>query len=149
MLDIGIVGLGYWGPNLLRAFSQLPRARVKYGCDLDETRRSKLAALYPQTHFTGEIGELLSDDGLGAVVVASTVPTHAGIARQALLAGKDIFVEKPLALSPTDAEQLVQLAAERDRILMVGHLLEYHPAISRLKAIISSGELGEIFYIYA
>jgi predicted dehydrogenase len=149
MLDIGIVGLGYWGPNLLRAFSQLPRARVKYGCDLDEARRSKQAVLYPQTSFTGEVEELLSDDGLGAVVVASSAPTHAGIARQALLAGKDTFVEKPLALSPTDAEQLVQLAAERDRILMVGHLLEYHPAVSRLKAIISSGELGEIFYIYA
>ncbi len=147
-VDVGVVGLGYWGPNLMRAFNQLPRVRVKYGCDLDETRRSKQATLYPETRFTDDFEELLSDDLLNAVVVASPVPTHAELARRALLAGKDVFVEKPLALTPADAGQLVKLAAERDRILMVGHLLEYHPAVSRLKALVSSGELGEVYYVY-
>lgn len=149
MVDVGVVGLGYWGPNLMRALSRLPRVRLKYGCDLDEARRSKQARLYPETRFTGSFEDLLSDDELDAVVVASPVPTHAGLARQALLADKDVFVEKPLALSPPDAEQLVELAAERNRILMVGHLLEYHPAVSRLKSIVSSRELGDIFYLYA
>ncbi len=149
MINVGIVGLGYWGPNLMRVLSRLPRVRLKYGCDLDEGRRSKQARLYPETLFTGNFEELLSDDELDAVVVASPAPTHAGLARQVLLADKDVFVEKPLALSPADAEQLVKLAAQRDRILMVGHLLEYHPAVSRLKALVSSGELGEVLYVYA
>ncbi len=149
MINVGIVGLGYWGPNLMRVLSRLPRVRLKYGCDLDEGRRSKQARLYPGTLFTGDFEELLSDDELDAVVVASPSPTHAGLARQVLLADKDVFVEKPLALSPADAEQLVKLAAQRGRILMVGHLLEYHPAVSRLKALVSSGELGEVFYVYA
>ncbi len=149
MINVGIVGLGYWGPNLMRVLSRLPRVRLKYGCDLDEGRRSKQARLYPGTLFTGDFEELLSDDELDAVVVASPSPTHAGLARQVLLADKDVFVEKPLALSPGDAEQLVKLATERSRILMVGHLLEYHPAVSRLKALVSSGELGEVFYVYA
>ena len=141
-INVGVVGLGYWGPNLMRALSQLPCVRLKYGCDLEEARRSKQARLYPETRFTDDFDELLSDDELDAVVVASPVPTHATLARQALLVGKDVFVEKPLALSPREAEQLVDLAAERDRILMVGHLLKYHPAVSRLKKIVSSGELG-------
>ena len=148
-INVGVVGLGYWGPNLMRALSQLPCVRLKYGCDLEEAQRSKQARLYPETRFTDDSEELLSDDELDAVVVASPVPTHATLARQALLVGKDVFVEKPLALSPREAEQLVDLAAERDRILMVGHLLKYHPAVSRLKKIVSSGELGEIFYLYA
>ena len=148
-VDVGVVGLGYWGPNLLRALSRLPCVRVRYGCDLDEGRRAEQARLYPETRFTGDFEELLSDDGLNAVVVASPVSTHAGLAEQALLADKDVFVEKPLAFSPVDAEQLVTLAARKSRILMVGHLLEYHPAVSRLKALVSSGELGKIFYVYA
>jgi predicted dehydrogenase len=148
-VDVGIVGLGYWGPNLMRTFSQLPGVLVKYGCDLDEARISKQQTLYPDIHFTRDFEELLADDRLNAVMVASPVPTHAELARRALSAGKDVFVEKPLALSPAEAEQLAQLAAENELILMVGHLLEYHPAVSRLKAIVSSGELGEVFYVYA
>src|SRR5215204_4631050 len=146
-LDVGVVGLGYWGPNLVRSLSRIPQVRLKYGCDLYEGRRSKLANLYPETRFTADFEELLEDDRLNAVVIASPVPTHADLTRQAVLAGKDVFVEKPLALSSTDAEQLVKLAAEKDRILMVGHLLEYHPAVARLKKIIASGELGKIFYL--
>jgi predicted dehydrogenase len=147
-LSVGIVGLGYWGPNLMRSLGRLPQVKVKYGCDLDESKRARLESLYPHARFTGDFEELLSDDELDAVVVASPVPTHATLARKTLLADKDVFVEKPLALSPTDAFQLVRLADKRDRILMVGHLLEYHPAITRLKEMVVSGELGELFYIY-
>lgn len=147
-VSVGIVGLGYWGPNLARTLSRMPKVRLKYGCDLDADKREKLTKLLPDTRFTGNFEELLSDDDLDAVVVASPGPTHAVLARWALLAGKDVFVEKPLALSPADAEDLVKLAAEKDRILMVGHLLEYHPAVTRLKEIVESGELGEVFYVY-
>jgi predicted dehydrogenase len=147
-LSVGIVGLGYWGPNLMRSLSRFPQVEVKYGCDLDDIKRARLESLYPDVRFTGSFEELLADDELDAVIIASPAPTHASLAKQALLADKDVFVEKPLALSPTDAIQLVRLADEKDRILMVGHLLEYHPAITRLKQMMVSGELGEIFYIY-
>jgi predicted dehydrogenase len=149
MVNVGVVGLGYWGPNVMRALNHLPQVRLKYGCDLDETRRLAQARLYPETHFTGDFEQLLSDEKLDAVMVTSPVPTHAELARRALLANKDVFVEKPLASSPADAELLVRLAAERGRILMVGHLLEYHPAVSYLRTLVTSQELGEILYIYA
>jgi predicted dehydrogenase len=145
---VGVLGLGYWGPNLVRNLSRIPQARLKYGCDFDESKRTKLARLYPETRFVADFEELLSDDDLDAVVVASPVPTHATLAQQALLAGKDVFVEKPLTLSSGDAEELTRLANERDLILMVGHVFEYHPAVTRLKKIMDSGELGEVFYIY-
>ncbi len=147
-LDLGIVGLGYWGPNLMRSLNRIERVRLKYACDLDEGKRVRLAAQYPETRFTGDFEELLADEELDAVVVAAPVPAHATLAREVLKADKDLFVEKPLALSPEDAEDLVKLAAEKDRILMVGHLLEYHPAVIRLKEIVDSGELGEVFYVY-
>ena len=147
-LDLGIVGLGYWGPNLLRSLNRIGRVRLKYACDLDEGKRARFAAQYPETRFTEDFEELLADEYLNAVVVATPVPAHATLAREVLKAGKDVFVEKPLALSPEDAEDLVKLAADNDRILMVGHLLEYHPAVIRLKEIVDSGELGEIFYVY-
>jgi predicted dehydrogenase len=147
-INVGVVGLGYWGPNLVRSLSRIPQVTMKYGCDLDETKRAKIASLYPSTHVTADFEELLSDDHLSAVVVASSASTHAALAKQALLAGKDVLVEKPLTLSVADAQLLVKLAAEKDRILMVGHLLEYHPGIVRLRQMIESGELGEIFYVY-
>jgi predicted dehydrogenase len=147
-LNVGIVGLGHWGPNLMRSMSRIGRVRLKYACDLDEDKRMKLTGQYPETRFTGNLEELLADNELDAVVVAAPVLAHTALARRVLQAGKDVFVEKPLALSPSDAEDLIELATERDRILMVGHLLEYHPAITRLKEIVDSGELGEVFYVY-
>lgn len=148
MFNLGIVGLGYWGPNLVRTFSRIPHVCVKYGCDLSAGKREKLVRVYPETRFTEDYEELLEDDALDAVVVASPGPTHAPFARRALLAGKDVFVEKPLARSPAEAEELVEIAVEHNRILMVGHLLEYHPALTRLKDIVDGGGLGEIFYVY-
>jgi len=146
-VNVGIVGLGHWGPNLMRNLSRIGGVRLKYACDLDEGKRRKLADQYPETRFTRDFEELLADE-LDAVVVAAPAPAHVSLARQVLEAGADVFVEKPLALSPADAEGLVKLAAEKDQILMVGHLLEYHPAITRLKEIVDSGKLGQVFYIY-
>src|SRR5829696_4197471 len=147
-LDLGIVGLGYWGPNLLKSLSRIPQVRLKHAYDTDKDKWAKLASVYPETRFAENFELLIADEDVDAVVIATPAPTHAGLAQQALLANKDVFVEKPLALSTVDAEQLVTLATERNRILMVGHLLEYHPAVIRLKEIIDSGELGEIFYAY-
>jgi predicted dehydrogenase len=132
----------------MRSLSRIQQIRLKYACDLDEGKRARFAGQYPETRFTGDFEKVLMDDELDAVVIATQVPAHASLARQALQSGKDVFVEKPLALSPADAEDLVKLAVEGDRILMVGHLLEYHPAVTQLKKIVDSGELGEVFYVY-
>lgn len=149
VVTVAVAGLGYWGPNLVRALDRIPQVTVKYACDVDEGKRASLATLFPEPRITGDFEELLSDESLDAVAIASPASTHAALVEQAVLAGKDVFVEKPLALSPIDAERVVRLATEHNRILMVGHLLQYHPAVTRLKQIVDSGELGEIYYVYA
>lgn len=147
-INVGLVGLGYWGPNLLRSLGRIPRVNLKYACDLDPGNWEKLSKLYPAVRFTESFEDLLTDNELDAVVIAAPVPAHAPLAKQVLQAGKDVFVEKPLALSSAEAEELVRLAEERKRVLMVGHLLEYHPGVTRLKEYVDSGELGDVFYVY-
>ncbi|HYV16952.1 MAG TPA: Gfo/Idh/MocA family oxidoreductase [Conexibacter sp.] len=148
-VSIGVVGLGYWGPNLARNFDALPDAELRWCCDADEAIRARYAAQYPATRFTADLGELLADPALDAIVLATPVPTHAGLAVQVLEAGKHCFVEKPLAQSVIDAERAVAAAQRSGRVLMVGHLLEYHPAVAKLKQIADEGELGAIHYIYS
>jgi predicted dehydrogenase len=146
---IGVVGLGYWGPNLARNFASLPGCELSYCCDASEEARSRLAPMFPGARFTGDLDELLADPELDAIAVATPVPTHASLAQRVLEAGKHCFVEKPLAVSLADAERAVQAANSSDRILMVGHLLEYHPGVQKLKELADSGELGDrIYYIY-
>ncbi len=148
-LSVGVVGLGYWGPNLARNFAAIPGAEVTYLCDADEAARDRLARALPAARATAEIDDLLNDPDLDAVVLATPVPTHADLAVRVLEAGKHCFVEKPLAVTSADAERAVAAAESAGRILMVGHLLEYHPGVRRLKELAASGELGdEIFYIY-
>jgi predicted dehydrogenase len=146
---VGVVGLGYWGPNLARNFDALPSATLRWCCDADEAIRARYAAQYPGTRFTPELDDLLDDPELDAIVLATPVPTHAALAVRVLEAGKHCFVEKPLAQSAVDAEAAVAAAERADRVLMVGHLLEYHPAVAKLKEIADSGELGRIHYIYS
>lgn len=148
-ISIGVVGLGYWGPNLARNFDALPGATLRWCCDADEAIRARYAAQYPQTRFTDSLDELLEDPELDAIVLATPVPTHGPLAVRVLEAGKHCFVEKPLAQSAADAEAAVAAAERADRVLMVGHLLEYHPAVAKLKEIADSGELGSIHYIYS
>jgi predicted dehydrogenase len=144
-----VVGLGYWGPNLARNFSALDGSELRWCCDLDAAARSRWAGSFPQARFTGDFDELLADPELDAVVIATHVPSHAPLALRALQAGKDCFVEKPLAQSTEEAAALAAAAEETERTLMVGHLLEYHPAVRKLKQLLDSGELGDLHYMYS
>ena len=148
-LRVGVVGLGYWGPNLARNFSAVPGCELAYLCDAEPAARERLARLFPGAVAAGDLDELLADPSLDAVVLATPVPTHADLAVRVLEAGKHCFVEKPLALTAADAERAVAAARAAGRVLMVGHLLEYHPGVRMLKQLAEAGELGEdIYYIY-
>jgi predicted dehydrogenase len=145
---VGVVGLGYWGPNLARNFDRLPESELAWLCDGSQEVLDAAAVGFPEARATTDLDELLADDALDAVVVATPVPTHAALATRVLEAGRHCFVEKPLAQSSSDAQAVVEAAAGSDRVLMVGHLLEYHPGLERLGEIAASGELGDIHYIY-
>jgi predicted dehydrogenase len=146
---VGVVGLGYWGPNLVRNLAAVAGCEVAWCCDPDDERRERVAALHPASRASADIGELLADPALDAVVLATPVPTHARLAVAVLDAGKHCFVEKPLAKTVADAELVIAAAQRTGRVLMVGHLLEYHPAVRALKEIVDSGELGALRYIYS
>jgi predicted dehydrogenase len=146
---IGVVGLGYWGPNLARNFSALPDCELTWCCDSDEAARARWQPSFPSARFTADLDDLLSDPELDAVVVATGVPSHAALGQRVLEAGKHCFVEKPLALTVEEATALKATADTADGILMVGHLLEYHPGVRKLKEVLDSGSLGELYYVYS
>ena len=146
MIRVGHAGLGYWGPNLARNFGAL--ADLRWLCDLSPELLDKAANAHPQARTTSDFQQLLDDPEVDAVVIATPVVTHYQLAKQALSAGKHVFVEKPQAQSSAEAEELVALAEERDLVLMPGYLLLYHPAVSKLKALIDAGELGDVLYLY-
>jgi predicted dehydrogenase len=143
------VGLGYWGPNLARNFERLPGSELAWLCDASEEALARWGAAFPSARATTRLADLLGDDSLDAVVIATPVPTHAELATRVLSAGKHCFVEKPLARTEEDARAVVDAAEAADRVLMVGHLLEYHPGVQRLAEVVKSGELGELRYIYS
>ena len=149
VVRVGVVGLGYWGPNLARNFARLPGAELAWLCDLDERNLAKVDGLYPGARLTRDLDDLLGDEALDAVVVATSVPTHYPLGRRVLEAGKHAFIEKPVALRSSEAAELLRLAEERGLTLMVGHLLEYHPAVTRMKELVEAGELGRIYYAYS
>ncbi len=140
------VGLGQWGKNLARNFDQL--AELVWLCDVDDERRVEGAQSYPSAQVTSSFDDVLTDESVEAVVVATPVPTHYELARRALEAGKHVFVEKPPAMRGAEMEELCELAEDRDRVLMPGHLLLYHPGVQKLKEIVDSGELGDVLYVY-
>jgi predicted dehydrogenase len=143
---VGVAGLGYWGPNLARNFDEL--ATLKWICDESGDRLAEFSSRYPRALPTSQFSQMLDDPELDAVVIATPVPTHYELARQALSAGKHVLVEKPPAMRAAEMDELVALAEQRDRVLMPGHLLLYHPAVQKLKELIDSGELGEVLCIY-
>ncbi|HEX7094947.1 MAG TPA: Gfo/Idh/MocA family oxidoreductase [Acidimicrobiales bacterium] len=143
---LGVVGLNYWGPNLVRNFDGL--AELAWLCDLDEEHLRGIGERYPHAQTTTDIDDLLADDTLDAVVIATPVPTHHALAKRALEAGKHVFVEKPPAMRAVEMDELVRLADEGDRVLMPGHLLLYHPAVVKLKELVDSGELGDVLCVY-
>ena len=146
MTQIGLAGLGYWGPNLARNFDEL--ASLTWLCDADAKQRERFRGRYPGARMTPDFDEMLADDALDAVVVATPVPTHYELAKRALLAGKHTFVEKPPAMRASEMDELVALAAERDLVLMPGHLLLYHPGVEKLKELVDTAELGDVLCVY-
>ncbi len=146
---VGVVGLGYWGPNIARNLDALEGCELAWCCDADDASRARYSPVYPDARFTADFDELLADDALDAVAITTPVSTHAELAARALQAGKHCFVEKPLAQDAAAAERLVALASERELMLMVGHLLCYHPGVRQLADLISNGDLGDVYYLYS
>jgi predicted dehydrogenase len=145
-VNVGQAGLGHWGKNLVRNFDEL--ADLTWICDSDEARRAEFGARYPNARVTASFEEMIADDDLQAVVIATPVPTHHPLAKQALEAGKHVFVEKPPAMRAAEMEELVGLAEERGLVLMPGHLLLYHPGVEKLKDLVDSGQLGDVLCVY-
>jgi len=145
--SIAVVGCGYWGKNLVRNFYELNSLYAI--CDTDKKRLKSFQEKYPNLNIFSDYKKLLKKPEIEAIVIATPAATHYALAREALLANKDVFVEKPIALNCKEAEELVSLAKGKRKILMVGHILEYHPAVIKLKEIINKGELGKINYIYS
>ena len=146
-VGVAVVGLGYWGPNLLRALFELDDVHVTHMCDLDEHRLDRFAARYPSAEPTTDLDAVLGDPDVEAVVVATPVYTHYDLASKALEAGKHTLVEKPLAPSKREADQLLELADDQERVLMCGHTFVYSPAVRAVKDLIERGELGDIYFI--
>ena len=145
--NIAVAGMGYWGKNLVRNFHALGALHTV--CDSDTSRGDVVRGQYPDAHFTADFASVLASTDITGIALATPAERHYDMARAALLAGKDVFVEKPLALELAHAEELTALADDRQAILRVGHLLEYHPAVRKLKEIVDSGELGKVHYVYS
>lgn len=145
--NIAVIGAGYWGKNLIRNYFEL--GSLKVICDNSETLFDRFNKQYPKTEICLAINDVLSRDDIQGVVIATPAETHFRIAREALLSNKHVYVEKPLVLDESEAAELIKIAKEKNLILMVGHLLQYHPVFRRLKALVDNGDLGRINYIYS
>jgi UDP-2-acetamido-3-amino-2,3-dideoxy-glucuronate N-acetyltransferase len=145
--NIAVVGCGYWGQNLVRNFAELGALHTI--CDTEAKVIKQFESLYPDVKTRTDYRQILTDPKIQGVVIATPAVRHYTMAKEALLAGKDVFVEKPLSLTVKEGEELVELAEKKRKILMVGHILEYHPAITKLKELVDKGELGKINYIYS
>jgi predicted dehydrogenase len=149
MTQVAVVGVGGWGKNLVRNYDQIQTANLKYICDIDEVALAQVHKLYPNARATTQLELLLEDEQLEAVIVATPAVTHYKLCRAALEAGKDVYVEKPFVLRVEEAEELIELADRLERVLMVGHLLKYHPVVTLLADMVQGNELGTIHYIYS
>jgi predicted dehydrogenase len=148
-INVGVVGCGYWGPNLIRNLRGLPDCQMKIMCDVSEDRLRHLRGLYPEVEGMTDYNHMLNGAGLDAVVIATSVRFHFSMAKASLLAGKHTFIEKPMAASAAECEELVQIAEQKGLVLMVGHTFLYSPAVRKIKEIVEWGDLGEIRYICA
>jgi UDP-2-acetamido-3-amino-2,3-dideoxy-glucuronate N-acetyltransferase len=145
--QVAVVGSGYWGKNLVRNFYQLET--LKWVCDQNETILRGFKNQYPDIEITTSYRQILEDPDVEGIVVATPAETHYSLAKEGLLAGKHLYVEKPLVLHEKEGLELIRLAEENERLLMVGHLLQYHPGFIKLKELVDGGELGRINYIYS
>ncbi len=148
-INVGIIGLGYWGPNLVRVFNELENASIKACVDLVDSRLEKIKSQYGGINTSKDIDVLLKDPEIDAIIITSSAKTHYELAKKVISAGKHVYVEKPLALNAAEAEELVKLARDSDKVLMVGHLMQYHPGINKIKSYLKNGSLGEVLYLYA
>lgn len=144
--NVGVIGCGYWGPNLLRNFAENEAAQLRWICDLDEARLAAMARRYPMAQTTSDYRKLVADAELDAVAVVTPVATHFAIAKEFLSAGKHALLEKPLTATVREAEELIELAEANQRTLMVDHTFVYTGAVRKMKEIVSSGELGDLLY---
>lgn len=149
MVNIGIIGCGYWGPNLIRNLAQNPETKIKVLCDINKQRVMNIARYYPTAELTTDYKEVLKDSSLNAVVVATGAKAHYQIAKEALNRKKHTLVEKPLALKYIQARQLSELADKNKLVLMVSHTFLYNAAVKRVKEYIQDGQLGKVLYLYA
>ena len=149
MINIAVIGCGYWGPNYIRIFSGLPSATVSHCCDIDTAKLSSIKSIYPTVATTTRYQDILENAKIDAVCISTPASTHYTIGREALLNGKHVLIEKPLALSSEDAQALVRLARKEDRILMVGHVYLYHPAVQKIKSYFSEGQFDDLYYLYS
>jgi predicted dehydrogenase len=147
-LQVAVVGCGYWGPNLIRNIAAFPNVTLRALCDLDAERLDRMSRQYNPTYQTQNFEEILQDDQIEAVVIATSASTHFKLTEMALQAGKHVLVEKPLSLHSDDALKLVALAEAQDRRLMVGHTFQYNPAVNKVRDLILAGEIGDIIYAY-
>jgi len=148
-LKVGVVGCGYWGPNLIRNFRSLPGCQLKIMCDLSQERLLHLKTLYPEVQRAVDYDHVLNGVELDAVVIATAVKSHYSMAKASLLAGKHTFIEKPMADSSEQCEELIEIAHKKGLVLMVGHTFLYSPAVKKIQEIVASGDIGEIRYICA
>lgn len=149
MVGMAVVGVGGWGKNLARNYYQIPECELRYVCDSDTRKLEHTHRQLPGAVVTTRFQEVIADPKVEAVVIATPAPQHYRMCREALLAGKDVYVEKPFVLHVDEARDLIKIAEDRQRILMVGHLLEYHPVVTRLREMVRTGELGDVYYLYS
>lgn len=147
MKNLALIGYGYWGPNLLRVMDAIKEINVKYVCDMNEKRREEARSKYPSYEYIADTKKIFSDSSVDGVVIATPIDSHFSLAMEAMKAGKDVFVEKPITGSSKDAEELVAFAKKSGRILMTGHTFVFSPPVMKMREIVRSGELGDIFFI--
>ena len=147
--NVAVVGCGYWGPNLIRNFRSLPDCRLKVMCDLSQQRLKHLHQVYPEVEASTDFDAVLADPEINAVAIATAVRFHFPMAKASLLAGKHTFIEKPMAASAAECEELIELAHKQGLVLMIGHTFLYSPAVRKIKEIVRSGDIGDIRYICA
>jgi predicted dehydrogenase len=145
---LGIVGVGDWGRNLLRNFARLKECQISFICDSDEKNLKKASVLFPYYEVSKDYQKAITQNSVDAVIVATPPDSHFQVAKEALLSGKHVFVEKPLVLDLAEGEELCRLASDKNKMIMVGHIMMYHAATRKLREYIQKGELGEVYYIY-
>ena len=148
-VSVGVVGAGYWGPNLIRNLAETAGCEVRYVCDAREAPLQRIAQRFPRVRTTARYADLVEDASLDAIVIATPVSSHAELATRALEAGKHVLIEKPLCADFASAQRLVALASAQRRILMVGHTFEYNPAVRKLKEVIKAPAFGDVVYAYS